>query len=541
MEVSVFPYVVLPLGLVTSCIAGRVIKFLWDRGLAFGKRLSWLLLWYACVGTLAFSLVKSLEAIAVEPVYDWVLSKWQYCSPVREYVKLVGDQCTENRYPLTAAIATLCLVYFNSIIPTKMVDDQGKGKLEQGNQRSFLNKAKQIQSQFLLPSPKSWKILVRPEEPSRPDETVVSSSALVKNDAACEKEKGNVLNAEDIVAFIEAFQHEIQQIKEVVVSLSMRLDEIKILRNSQQCRSQDTQEEAEVYATLDRVGRKRGREPPSGSPSVGLTQTELMDFVGKSKRDLLEKFKEDLKQEAASRRDPEYLTKDEVELGRQDLSQLDIQWRRNKGLAVKDLHHRSIGVLKPEQAQLRRREIVEIIRARRNEDFADRMKEKGCPVMRCSNCNQYFLVDRGHRCYIAQWNVRQPKGPIPVERKIVISQTGGGAVQVKPVTQVDINKLDNKIKRLQDYRLVHEKVTPTKTATLEELGEEKFSKDDCVVAIEEELVPSGIAMASNLELRVNKIEADFQAIVDGVRAKEAEILVPFQEGVKAHESPTTEH
>lgn len=537
MEVSVFPYVVLPLGLVTSCLAGRAIRFLWDKGIAVGKRLSWLLVWYACVGTLAFSIVKSLETIAVEPVYDWVLIKWKYCLPIWAYAKVAGDHCIENRYPLTAAIATLCLVYFNSIIPTKMVDDLGNRKLMQGNDGSNLNKARQANSQFLLTSPKSWKILVKPDESTRHEDTAVTNSALVKTEAASHKEEYSTLNTEDVVAFIEAVQLEIRQLKEVVVSLSMRIDEMKLLRTSQRITNQDEQEVG-VYAAIEKTRRKRAREPTSGAPNGGLTQQELMDFVGKSKRDLLEKFKEDLREEAARRRDPEYLTKDEAELGMKDLSQLDIQWRKSKGLAVKDLHHRSIGVLKPEQAQLRRREIIEIIRGRRNEDFAVRMKEKGSPVMKCSNCNQYFLVERGHRCYIAQWNVRQPRGPLPVERKIVISQTGGGAVQVKPVTQVDISKLDNKIKRLQDYRLVHEKAVPTSTAAIEEVTEAKTNKEDLVVAIDDEQLPSGMAAENNLEMRVNKIEAEFQAIVDGVRSSGKKTQIPFQKGIKAHESPT---
>lgn len=490
--------------------------------------------WYGSIGTLTFVVMKVLGELADQRLRKWIFPDPIYYYEAWELVYAVQEWLSENQYATLASLATLCLAYsYRRDLPT-VVDDQGTSEANRQMRGSEVgnNNLRSGHSNSQASRPHRTRVKTVEVSPLCTEPIIDSSQSV----ASVITERDTPITVlDECLNLMRCIQAEGQQMKEVVVALNARVRELEVWKKQSNNSVQYVPKEVGIYAGVNQENRKRSRRTELEAKKKLLTSTDVQKLIGKTKEDVLRDFREEIRTEVAGKKEQEFLTRDEIALGMKSLSELDVQWRKEKEMPVKDFHQRSIGVLSKEQSELKRREVIELIRMRRNEDFAQRMKEKGRPVARCSNCNQQFLVERGHRCYTAQWTVQAPKGPLPVERRIVISQTGSGAVQVKPVTRVDIDKLDNRLKRMNDYKLVHERsgqalesndLQPRNSLN----GRESKAGIDEIIVDEEQ--------GDMCDVRVNQIEAQFLALIDETREGKLMEVAPFREEVKPHESPT---
>lgn len=528
----------LSLGVVTSWGLASSLRASWDVCKRLGRQLGIQLLWYGSLGTLTFAIAKHVEGIARERMEEWIAYGCWARGQVDAWHVAASSWLDLNWYPAVATVATLLLVVLQCVSRSKVVDDQGssvsaKDKTEPQRASVFQSATEVIEALPVQPHPKI-------------EEKKNSSLALTDQWLSLQETlMQRITELESSIASLSYLRTEVQQLKEVIVSQSFRMDKIESTKSA--VKEEDiNQGEAEVLAAFNRGRSKRTRVEESSGDNKGLTEKEVIEMIGKTKNELLREFREELRAEALSKREPFYLTAEEVALAMKDLAELDRQWRQGRRLPLRDSDYRPIGALTAEQAQLQRREVREIIKARRDEDFANRMRDSGRPVMRCTNCNRQFLVERGHRCYVAQWKIETPKGPLPLDRKIVISQTGKGAIQMKPVTQVDPTRVDETLKRIQNYKLVHDN---TKPGSYVAQGPRNNKPDvppkneELVIAIEDsgERDPHSASTNPQLEAKVNRLEAEFQALIEGIRRNVPSSSAPFQGIREIQESPPMEN
>ena len=537
------PIVILPLGVVTSWGVSKGCRFLWEHGCGLLRKAVRYLSWYGSIGMMAFALIQLFRETLGRYLQEWAITKQTQYMELRDYVQQGWSWVQGNQYATLIIIAALSLTYSYPLTQPKMVDDQGTSNNNHDSDMCRRNRT----SDNLNAYSKSVNVNLHPSRTHRalvksmelptisvgPGCSSTISKAVTVSNSRCSKDTGS----DEFLSLAKSLQVDIQQLKEVVVALSLRIREVEVCKTKQSEFDKEEQEIADIFEVIAQESKKRSRRAQKEEPEDGLTENELRKLIGKTKKEIIQEFREQMMKEAAKKREPDSLTEAEANLAMKSLSELDVQWRKKKDLPVKEFHHRGIGVLTKEQTQLRRREIVEIIRARRSDDYVMRMKEIGRAVMRCPDCNQQFLVERGHRCYTAPWKVQAPKGPLPVERKIIVSQSGGVAVQVKPVTRVNINKLDDKLKKLNNYKLIHQKV---EEEMVDQQGDTKEEPQGRVRKESDDIELCESAEDDRMDdVCVNQVEIQFQALMDKARTeKKLGHVIPFREGVRPHESPT---
>lgn len=539
------PIVILPLGVVTSWGVSKGCRFLWAHGCGLLRKALRYLSWYGSIGMMAFALIQLVRETLGRYLQEWAVTKQTQYMELKDYVQQGWSWVQGNQYATLIIIAALSLTYSYPLSQSKVVDDLGNSNSNNNHDSDMCRRNRTSDNPNAYS--KSVNVNLHPSRTHRalvksmelptisvgPGCSSTISKALTVSNSRCAKENG----PDEFLSLAKSLQVDIQQLKEVVVALSLRIREVEVCKTKQNESDKEEQEIADIFEVIAQESKKRSRKAQKEEPEDGLTENELCKLIGKTKKEIIQEFREQMMKEAAKKREPDSLTEAEANLAMKSLSELDIEWRKKKDLPVKEFHHRGIGVLTKEQTQLRRREIVEIIRARRSDDYVMRMKEMGRAVMRCPDCNQQFLVERGHRCYTAQWKVQAPKGPLPVERKIIVSQTGGGAVQVKPVTRVNINKLDDKLKKLNNYKLIHQKV---EEEMVNQQGDTKEEPQRRVRKESDDIELCESAEDDRMDdVCVNQVEIQFQALMDKARTeKKLGHVIPFREGVRPHESPT---
>lgn len=540
LDPAYLPLIVIPLGFLTSWGVSKGCRVFWENGCSLIRRVIRWVMWYGSIGVLAFAFLKIVGDVVSKQARGWIITKQTTYLEAKNYVQQAWSWVQGNHYATVVSVAALTLAYSYANSQQKVVDDQGINcNNNDENRRSRMSDIEDIVLKAISGNSylaRAQRALVKSVQ--LPTISVGSKGSSTNSMESTVSGITHLTDkvADDFLTLARSLQTDVQQLKEVVVALSLRIREAEAHKLIEKETEKGKQEVAEIFAIVAQESRKRNRRVLPDRLDDGLTENEVRSLIGKTKREVMQEFREEMLKEAAEKREPDGLTESEAKLGMKSLSELDIEWRKKRNLPVKDFHDRGIGVLTKEQTQLKRKEIIELIRGRRNDDFVARMKEKGRTVMRCPDCNQQFLVERGHRCYTAQWKVQAPKGPIPVERKIVVSQTGGGAVQVKPVTRVNIDKLDGELKRLHNYKLIHQKVEDIANRESDQVGERQEREGKTNEEIE--LVETSAHGIMN-EAHVNQVEAQFQALMDDTRNdKRIESAVPFREGVRPHESPT---
>ena len=110
-------------------------------------------------------------------------------------------------------------------------------------------------------------------------------------------------------------------------------------------------------------------------------------------------------------------------------------------------------------------------------------------------------------------------------------------MQLKPVTRVNINKLDDKLKKLNNYKLIHQKV---EEEMVDQQGDTKEEPQGRVRKESDDIELCESAEDDRMDdVCVNQVEIQFQALMDKARTeKKLGHVIPFREGVRPHESPT---
>jgi hypothetical protein len=219
----------------------------------------------------------------------------------------------------------------------------------------------------------------------------------------------------------------------------------------------------EVNATQSSIpGRKRKIQDQRGNPTKKpdtedkMTEDAAKHLIGKSRGELLAELLKEEKERKLAQRKPNYLTAEEQEIGRRDLGELDRFWKESAGYHIRDSDTENIGTLTSDEVALPRHYIREIIGARRTENYIRRMKARGKEVIRCENCNKAYEKNRAHQCISTNWKTSTFKKGMPAEKRIIISQTGSGAVQIGHRTILDQQKMDKAFRMMEEMKRAEE-------------------------------------------------------------------------------------
>lgn len=214
---------------------------------------------------------------------------------------------------------------------------------------------------------------------------------------------------------------------------------------------------AHAFGVVTRNRTKRARDDNQVGRDQGvLTAEDVKEMIGKTKEELLQELRDWKRQALAAARPSESLTEEELEIAKTDLGALERRWRTEKGYALRPYHHWSIGTLDAEQCQLKRREVWELIRARRQGALSDKLRREGKPRSQCQNCGRYYPESQGHQCIATPWRLQGAKRTIAGNQRVTVSQNGRGTIQVRPVTHVDIEKLENQLDQLRRYKVLYD-------------------------------------------------------------------------------------
>ena len=204
-----------------------------------------------------------------------------------------------------------------------------------------------------------------------------------------------------------------------------------------------------------RVAFKNEEIPSKRIPNEDVISAEYASaIVGKQKQELLAELLKEDKDRKVLQQKPWNLTAEEREIAKRDLAALHKIWREEAGYELREADTQDIGCLNDDQLSLSRRCIREIIQARRTENYIQNMRAKGRDVVRCENCGKGFEKNRSHHCFSTKWKTDVTKNGIPAQKRVVISQTGSGAVQIGQRTMLDQKKLDEAYRRLGQYKQV---------------------------------------------------------------------------------------
>jgi hypothetical protein len=279
------------------------------------------------------------------------------------------------------------------------------------------------------------------------------------------------LEFNESITSIEAALRDNLDLFETVFERLARVESKKEHYGNQECSTgvdnyneQDKNNEIlEVNAAQSSVpGRKRKIQDQRGYPSkksdteYKVTEDLTKNFIGKSEGELLAELLKREKERKLAQKKSDYLTAEEQEMGQRDLGELDCFWRENAGYDIRDSDRENIGNLSHDQVTLPRRNIREIIQARRTENYIRRMKARGREVVKCVNCERAYELSKGHQCLSTSWRTSTLKQGLPAEKRIIISQTGSGAVQIGQRTTLDLPKMEKAYRRLDEIRRAEE-------------------------------------------------------------------------------------
>lgn len=193
---------------------------------------------------------------------------------------------------------------------------------------------------------------------------------------------------------------------------------------------------------------------PTTIPLDVVTSNDIQKFIGRSRKEMLDELKEEERVAREAERAPEFLTEEEKECARTSLATLDRIWRKKAEFIIKNTDYIEIGTLDEDQLTLPRRYIKEIIQGRRTADFLKRMREEGKETFKCDKCGRSYLAGRTHNCFVTKWTTDTTKHGLPAEKRVVISQTGSGNIQITRRPQLNPQKLDQAYQKISQYKMV---------------------------------------------------------------------------------------
>lgn len=215
-------------------------------------------------------------------------------------------------------------------------------------------------------------------------------------------------------------------------------------------------------ATSNELGSSTDVEMPASSSKVQtfniadskdmkITEEQLKPFVGLD----LKEFAEKAAILAGTKKPPKplFLLEEEKEIAGRSLAELARKWKADNGQAIYPSDKQEIGVLTPQEQNMFRRTIQDIIRQRRLQSRLVYMQANGFPdSFICDTCST--VVGPGHLCQGTNWSQRLRGGPVPKSRQVVMTQDGQGAIRLAQRQFIDPKDLETTFKKVEEIKHV---------------------------------------------------------------------------------------
>lgn len=203
--------------------------------------------------------------------------------------------------------------------------------------------------------------------------------------------------------------------------------------------------------------RKENKTPDvinEGQKESGLSAEDLAKFIGKDLPEVVKSLNQQLAASRAAKRLPEYLTEDEKEKGKENLANLVREWKLANEYELGPFDYFDIGVLDNETADLPRRAVWDIVRTRKNKDKIRRLRGAGKVVTECETCGKAIVGNQTHQCLKTTWTFGGKKKAGPTEKKLLVSQTGHGNINISQHTEYDHQKIDTEYKKMRELQIL---------------------------------------------------------------------------------------
>ena len=291
--------------------------------------------------------------------------------------------------------------------------------------------------------------------------------------------------------------------------------QVKEANNQEEKRENKTEEEAlswkiaEVQAIQSKEHAEKTTTQTKNPPLKEIADSEVSEVLEELKKQydgdidkLLSLVNRKRREEKSANQLPEYLTPEERQLGKQDLAQLDREWKNITGREIRASDYLSIGVLDTTQVQQPRKLIQEIISIRRRNAYFERMIKEGKQVSECENCNRKIVNGQNHHCIATSWKFATRKRGVPAEHRVIVSQSNRGNIQIAKPLQVNEKKLCQELDKMRSHQLLaaeRKNYSTEKTSGNTEVIEEKEvfiplesqqNNEDELMAINTVLAPS---------------------------------------------------
>ena len=125
------------------------------------------------------------------------------------------------------------------------------------------------------------------------------------------------------------------------------------------------------------------------------------------------------------------------------------------GNSLRPTHYIEIGTPNEDQASLPRHLIKQLIQQRRDAGFVARMKGEGKVALECAKCRRMYIQGSTHNCFVATgWTTATKRDGVPAKRELLVTQSGGKAIHIRPQVGVDAQRLQENFEKLARYKLV---------------------------------------------------------------------------------------
>ena len=194
------------------------------------------------------------------------------------------------------------------------------------------------------------------------------------------------------------------------------------------------------------------------------TQADMAEFIGKTQVEIIQLLTQRERERKDKLKAPAYLTEEEKEVGKKSLATLDRNWRLNAGNNIGATHYIEIGTLNDNQASLPRYLIKQLIQQRRDAGFIERMKGEGKVLRECNKCRRMYIQGSTHNCFVASgWTTATKRNGVPAKKELLVTQSGGKAIHIRPQIGVDTQRLQENFEKLARYKLVLDDKTTLST------------------------------------------------------------------------------
>ena len=198
---------------------------------------------------------------------------------------------------------------------------------------------------------------------------------------------------------------------------------------------------------------RKTKKPRRGTPKADLRKDPipeelLTEFSQLSESQMLDRLRQRESERREAERLPDYLTEEEKAMTMDELFRkwkVERQRKRNEREALRIADFQPLGELTAEQKLLPRAQVARLINVRKNEVWAQAMREKGIQVLKCDVCSR--LHTGQHQCLQTQWRMGNGRTD-QMPRNIVLTQSSQG-VRLRATPAMDEEHILKEYERLK--------------------------------------------------------------------------------------------